>query len=119
MNYKKIYYWSPSFVNIATNRAVINSAYSVSKYNHEFNSSIINFFGEFTKFKDELNEKNVDTIDFYNKNLIDIFPKYGKIKSRVSFFLIFILGFLPLKDLTIGVESEVKNPFFFINDGQK
>jgi glycosyltransferase involved in cell wall biosynthesis len=99
LNYKKIYYWSPSFVNIATNRAVINSAYSVSKYNHEFNSSIINFFGEFTKFKDELNEKNVDTIDFYNKNLIDIFPKYGKIKSRVSFFLIFILGFLPLKDL--------------------
>ena len=59
MNYKKIYYWSPSFVNIATNRAVINSAYSVSKYNHEFNSSIINFFGEFTKFKKELNDKKV------------------------------------------------------------
>ena len=31
--------------------------------------------------------------------MIDIFTKYGKIKSRVSFFLIFILGFLPLKDL--------------------
>ena len=29
---KKIYYWSPSLVNVATNKAVIN-AYSINRYN--------------------------------------------------------------------------------------
>ena len=99
MNYKKIYYWSPSFVNIATNRAVINSSYSLGKYNNYFKGSIINFFGEFTKFKKELNDKKVETIDFYNSNLINFFPKHGKVSSRFSYLLIFFLSFFPLKNL--------------------
>ena len=99
MNYKKIYYWSPSLVNIATNRAVINSSYSVGKYNNYFKCSIINFFGEFTKFKRELSDKRVETIDFYNSNLINFFPKHGKVSSRFSFLLIFLLSFFPLKNL--------------------
>ena len=44
---KKIYYWSPSVVNIATNTAVINSAFSIKKYSKIFDAEIINFFGEF------------------------------------------------------------------------
>jgi glycosyltransferase involved in cell wall biosynthesis len=99
LNYKKIYYWSPSLVNIATNRAVINSSYSVGKYNNYFKCSIINFFGEFTKFKRELSDKRVETIDFYNSNLINFFPKHGKVSSRFSFLLIFLLSFFPLKNL--------------------
>jgi len=50
-NKKKIFYWSPSLVNIATNKAVINSAYAMSKYNKEFECCIINFFGEFERYK--------------------------------------------------------------------
>ena len=42
---KKIYYWSPSIVNIATNSAVINSAFSIKKYSKIFDAEIINFFG--------------------------------------------------------------------------
>ena len=99
MNYKKIYYWSPSLVNIATNKAVINSSYSVSKYNQYYKPSIINFFGEFSKFKKELKEKNIDTIDCFNPKFINFFPKYGKINSRFSFLLIFLLSFFPLKKI--------------------
>ena len=33
---KKVYYWSPSLVNIATNKAVINSALSLQKYSDDF-----------------------------------------------------------------------------------
>ena len=99
MNYKKIYYWSPSFVNIATNRAVINSSYAVSKYNQSFQASIINFFGEFTKFSKELNNKRIFTLNFYNSNLINFFPKQGKIYSRISYVIIFLLSFFPLKNL--------------------
>ena len=91
MNYKKIYYWSPSFVNIATNRAVINSSYSVSKYNHDFKASIINFFGEFTKYKSELNNKKIETIGFFNPKIINFFPKHGKFNSRLSYVIIFAL----------------------------
>ena len=109
MNYKKIYYWSPSFVNIATNRAVINSSYSVSKYNHDFKASIINFFGEFTKYKSELNNKKIETIGFFNPKIINFFPKHGKFNSRLSYVIIFILSFFPLKNLI-----KKNNPEFLI-----
>ena len=111
MNYKKIYYWSPSFVNIATNRAVINSSYSVSKYNHYFKASIINFFGEFTKFKSELNNKKIKTIGFYNSNFINYLPKHGKFNSRFSYLIIFLLSFFPLKNLL----KKDKPEFFIIH----
>ncbi len=107
MKYKKIYYWSPSLVNIATNKAVINSSYSVSKYNKYYIPSIINFFGEFSKYKKELNEKKINTIDYYDPNFINFFPKYGKINSRFSFLLIFMLSFFPLKNLLKKNKPEI------------
>ena len=96
---KKIYYWSPSLVDIATNMAVINSAYSLNKYNSCYESYVLNFFGEFERFKEEIKKKNIKLIDHYKKNIWNFFPKYGKIKSRISFVLIFILSFFPLKNL--------------------
>ena len=100
MNQKnKIYYWSPHFVNIATRKAVINSAYSVKKYSKNFDCSIINFFGEFTFYKDEILKKKVGLINYFNPNIINYLPKYGKIKSRFSYLIIFIFSFLPLKKL--------------------
>ena len=98
MNHKnKIYYWSPHLVNVATRRAVINSAYSVKKYSKSFECSIINFFGEFNLFKDEILNKKVNLINYFNPKILNFLPKYGKIKSRFSYLIIFILSFLPLK----------------------
>ena len=96
---KKVFYWSPSLVDIATNKAVINSAYSLSKYNNKFEPSIINFFGEFSKFERDIIEKKITLISHFNNKIIKFLPKYGKLKSRLSFIVIYLLSFLPLKKL--------------------
>lgn len=98
-NIKKIYYWSPSLVDIATNKAVINSAYSLKKFNYMFDCSIINFFGEFKRFSEDIKKKKINLINHYNETFYNFFPKYGKLKSRFSFVVIFILSFFPLKNL--------------------
>ncbi len=98
-NKKKIFYWSPSLVNIATNKAVINSAHAMNKYDEEFECYIINFFGEFERYRGIILDKKIKLINYFNKYLINYLPKYGKIKSRFSFFVIFIMSFFPLKNL--------------------
>tara|TARA_B100000959_G_C14799685_1_gene549170 strand:- start:570 stop:764 length:195 start_codon:yes stop_codon:yes gene_type:complete len=45
---KSVYYWSPSISkNIATNKAVINSAYAINRYSKRYKASILNVCGEF------------------------------------------------------------------------
>ena len=98
-NTKKIFYWSPSLVNIATNIAVINSAYSMNRYDKKFDCYIINFFGEFERYNSIILNKKIKLINYFNKSIINYLPKYGKIKSRFSFFVIFLMSFFPLKKL--------------------
>jgi len=95
----KIFYWSPYLVNIATPKAVINSALAMSNYSTNYECSIINFFGEFEKFKNSLNEKNIHFWDHYNPKYLKLLPKHGKLYSRISFLIIFISSFFPLKKL--------------------
>ena len=100
MNFKKkIFYWSPFLVPIATPKAVVNSAKALQKYGKEYECSIINFFGEFNSFQEDLKNKNVELINFFNEKIINLLPKQGKLQSRFSFVLIFILSFFPLKRL--------------------
>jgi glycosyltransferase involved in cell wall biosynthesis len=96
---KKIYYWSPHLVKIATPRAVINSAYSLRRYSDEFETSIINFFQEFNSYFEEIYLKKIKLINFYNLNFIKFLPKHGFFLSRISFFFFLIMGFFPLKNL--------------------
>ena len=96
---KNIFYWSPALVDIATNKSVINSIYSLNKFSNKYECQLINFFGEFERFREEINEKRINVINYFNKKLFLLLPKYGKIKSRFSFTLIFLLGYLPLKNL--------------------
>ena len=93
---KSIYYWSPFLTPIATCKAVINSAYSINKFGKEFDATIMNFFGEFNHNISEIKQKKINLLNFYNLNIIKYLPKYGKISSRISFIIFFILGFLPL-----------------------
>ena len=97
----KYFYWSPFLTPIATPKAVINSAHALQKFSKTNSCSIINFFGEYNVFKNELEENQIKTINCFRESLIKYFPKYGKIKSRISFLLIFILSFFPLKKLLI------------------
>ena len=93
---KKIYYWSPFLSPIATCKAVINSAFSLSKFSEKYESSIINFYCEFNLFKAQIEKKNINLINCYNFNFSKYLPYQGYLKSRLSFIIFFILGFFPL-----------------------
>ena len=96
---KKIYYWSPHLVDIATPKAVINSAHGIQRYSKCFKSSIINFFGEFSVFQKQSKFQQLNYINFYSEKIIKLLPKYGWFQSRLAFVIIFILAFAPLKNL--------------------
>ena len=108
---KNIYYWSPFLVPIATPKAVVNSAKSLKNYGKNYECSIINFFGEFNSFENILKNKNIKLINCFNKRLLNVLPKYGKLKSRFSFIIVFILSFFPLKRLI----SKQKPDFLIIH----
>ena len=103
---KKLYYWSPGFVHIATFKAVINSANSIDKYSYNYESSLINFFGEFNQYKEIIEKKKIKLINLFNENILNNLPKFGIIKSRISFLIIFIISFFPLKKLLKNEKPE-------------
>ena len=51
---KKIYYWSPHLTEIATIKAVINSAYSIKRFFKEYDPTILDAAGEFEKKRKKL-----------------------------------------------------------------
>ena len=74
---KKIIYWSPVLSNIATRKAVIDSAVSLKKYSKEYDVTIINSIGEFDDFRE--NKYFVKIKDFYKKNNIIAELVFGKL----------------------------------------
>lgn len=94
---KNVYYWCPFIGNIATIKAVINSAYSLSKYsNKEFVPTIINSCGEWDKYDSTLKEKKIISKKFKNKFSINT-ETSGYIKSRLTYIKIFFSCFFLLK----------------------
>ena len=65
MNSKKIFIWAPFTSKIGTIRNVINSSYSLVKFSKSANLNIklINVFGEWNDFSDEIEKKNIKTVD--------------------------------------------------------
>ncbi len=98
MRQKKIYYWSPFLSPIATCKAVVNSAFSLMKFGKANEACVLNFFKEFDKLDNE-NKKSLKFINYYNFNFAKFLPYKGKINSRLSFLIIFLLGFFPLKKI--------------------
>ena len=90
----KIFYWSPFTSKVATIKAVINSAYSMNKFQkHE--TSIINSFGEWDSYKKDLKLKKIKLIE-NDKKINQIF-KDGYIFSRLFYLRIFLNNFFFLK----------------------
>ena len=94
MRQQKIYYWSPFLSSIATSKAVINSANSLMRYGRNYKCFIINFFGEFNDLG--VDNKLVQFLNYYRFNIAKYLPYKGKLKSRFSFLLLFLMGFFPL-----------------------
>ena len=104
---KKIFYWGPFLDNrIATVKAIYNSVAGINKYSKNYNAYIVNSLGEWNYKIDEINDKF-----FLNSklNIINKLPRYGFVKSRISYILIFILCFNPLKKILLKYR-----PDFFI-----
>lgn len=106
---KKIYYWAPFLVNIATPKAVINSAQSINRYSKNFNAYIINFFNEFDYYIKQYFINENYFLNFYKINFLKYLPKFGKIQSRFSFIIIFLMSIFPLHSLL-----KKKKPDFLI-----
>ena len=103
---KKIFYWSPFLVPIATPKAVINSAYALERYSDNYECSIINLFGEFNFFKEDIEKKEINLKNDFFSKIYKFLPHKGKIKSRFSFLIIFILSFFPLKKIILDEKPD-------------
>jgi len=83
---KKIFYWGPFIENkIATIRAINNSVTGINRYSKIYKAKIINTIGEWNEFIDSSNKEFFINSNF---NLIKILPKYGFIRSRISYLII-------------------------------
>ena len=69
------------------------------------------FFGEFNEYNLNIENKEIELINYFNDKILEYLPKYGWIKSRLSFLFIFLLSFFPLKNLL----SKKKPDFIIIH----
>ena len=94
----KIYYWSPFTSNVATIKAVINSAYGLKKI-FQYDTSIINSFGEWNNYKKQIKLKKINILN--NPKKSNITSTEGYLFSRIAFVKIFFHSFLFLKKILI------------------
>ena len=98
---RKVYYWSPFVGNIATIKAVMNSALSLVKYSkNTFLPVIINSCGEWSKYNENLNKKNIKLKNLNNSFKLDTNIS-GFIGSRIAYLKIFFSSFFLLKRLLL------------------
>ena len=89
----KIFYWSPFFSNIATVRAVINSAKSLTRYqkDNKYDVCVINAIGEWDNYIKAYAGK-IRFKDLSKRDWTKIIPKDGFLKSRLSYLFIFFVN---------------------------
>jgi glycosyltransferase involved in cell wall biosynthesis len=117
---KEIYYWSPYFSKIATEKAVLNSIESLKKYsNQKYEPILINAIGEWDWLKKKKISFKVHNLTNYK--IINFLPKEGFFFSRISNLIIFLLCFFPLlkflkkKDCYVIIHLLTSLPLFLCN----
>lgn len=94
----KIYYWCPFINNVATIKAVYNSAMSLKiNSKNKFEGIILDVFGEWEKSK-FFNQENVKFFKLNNSKIIKSMFSHGFIFSRIKYLLIFFISYFPLKN---------------------
>ena len=61
----KILYWAPILSNIATLKAVVNSAESLMRYSNKYNVTLLNSAGEFNDFKNDNIKSNIHDLNCF------------------------------------------------------
>lgn len=96
----KIFYWCPFISNVATISAVLNSVISLKKYSeNKIIPTILNAVGEWNLKKNEIKKNNINLVNLNKNQVIDILPKFGFLKSRFTYFIIFFLTFFKLNNI--------------------
>jgi glycosyltransferase involved in cell wall biosynthesis len=98
---KSIYYWSPFLSKVATISAVINSAYSLKKFSKKYKVYLLNSFGEWDSYTNELKKKDIQIINVNSAKYMQSRENTGYLKSRLFFIVIFIINFLPLLKILV------------------
>lgn len=97
---KKIYYWSPFISDIATSRAVLNSAISIKKFSKDkYEPYLINVIGEWDSYKEEITKNEINVIDLNISRNFKVKKINGFLLSRFFYMKIFLLAFNPLKKI--------------------
>ena len=92
---KKVLYWSPHInKEVATVKAVLNSAYSLSKYGKNFKPIIINTFGEWDNYSEKLKELDIGSIKIFNWKIKQSINGFWK--SRLFYIFLSFVIFFPL-----------------------
>ncbi len=92
---KSIFYWSPHLNPVGTVKSTLNSALSLKRYNNRYDVFVINVCGEWNDYKKFFSENSIKLIKL-NFNYYKFLPKRGFILSRFSYFLIYVLSFIPI-----------------------
>ena len=98
---KKIFYWSPITSQIATKKAVINSANSLLRYSSNYDVTIINVTGEFNK--SDFSSENIRIYNLNNKLLKKKFIGKGFFRTRLEMIYIFLNTLFPLIKLRVTI----------------
>ena len=94
---KSIFYWSPFIDHVGTTISSKNSITSLKKFGKKkFSVTVINVFGEWDEYKDFLDKIKVNIINLNLKKELPIFKNRGFIFSRLFYFKVFFLCFIPL-----------------------
>jgi glycosyltransferase involved in cell wall biosynthesis len=93
---KAVYYWSPFLTKIATIKAVTNSAETLANYSDKYSPTIINAVGEFDFYEEKNRKISIDKLLLQKTIKTKFLPKEGFIKSRFSFWIIFLISIFPL-----------------------
>jgi len=92
---KKVLYWSPHInKEVATVKAVLNSAYSLSKYGKNFKPIIINTFGEWDNYSEKFKELDIGSIKIFNWKIKQSINGFWK--SRLFYIFLSFVVFFPL-----------------------
>ncbi len=91
---KKVIYWAPIISNIATKKAVINSAFALTKFSNNYKVTLLNVCGEFNDLKIYNRKINIFNLD---QKIIEMkLSGVGYLKSRLFHVFIFLKSFIPL-----------------------
>jgi glycosyltransferase involved in cell wall biosynthesis len=76
------------------------------KYSKDFETFIINSFGEWDEYAEELKIKSINLVNINNSSFLKRINKTGYFRSRFSYILIFLYNFFPLLKLLINKKPD-------------